>query len=324
MSTIDFSKNLLLQFPPYQGLCLYLSFERYETDLSRELALNSQARILWQKGRLFLVEGWIKPCLWAQSHWREPTRLSISSIGSAQKILRRLAPRWVLHSEDHHRRSQLIQEGLRSIPQPKLNFLANSSKEIPHGVWTLEDPNTLWYSLHPTHPLPLGQVPFIEDKVNPPSRAYLKLWELFTLHGLIPSRGERVADMGSCPGGWTWVLQSIGCHVLSVDKAPLDEKLRALPGIETLKKDAFSLKPEDVGPIDWFFSDIICYPEKLLELVQRWRASGLCRRFVCTIKFQGESDFGALEKFAGIEHSRLIHLFVNKHEVTWICIDPKP
>ncbi len=315
----DYTQSLINGFPLFQGTCVYLSFEGYEDDLLAELKMNSQIKIIWKQERLFFVEGQIRPAIWAQSQWLNAKEVSIKSIGEAQKILRQLFPRWSLYSTNSHRRSLLIQEELKAIKIPPLNFL-DSIENKSYGAWTLKDANTLCYSTEiiPAWP-PLGEVRFIEDKVNPPSRAYTKLWELFTLYGYSPKPGERVIDMGSCPGGWTWVLQQLGCKVVSVDKAPLEDRVAQLPGIEYLKKDAFALKPEDVGPIDCFFSDIICYPEKLYELVQKWRASGLCTHFICTIKFQGKSDFQALDKFAAIPNSKLLHLYVNKHEVTWLC-----
>ena len=42
------------------------------------------------------------------------------------------------------------------------------------------------------------------------------------------------------------------------------------------------------------------------------------RNFVCTIKFQGETDHGAAAAFAAIPGSRLLHLHHNKHELTWM------
>ena len=61
----------------------------------------------------------------------------------------------------------------------------------------------------------------------PPNRAYLKLWEALTLaanmpDGRMPRPGELCLDLGSSPGGWSWVLQKLGARVISVDKAPLD------------------------------------------------------------------------------------------------------
>ena len=65
-------------------------------------------------------------------------------------------------------------------------------------------------------PFPHGEVGFVEDKAIPPNRAYLKLWEAFTLLGRHPGAGERCLDMGASPGGWTWVLQSLGAQVLGI------------------------------------------------------------------------------------------------------------
>ena len=45
---------------------------------------------------------------------------------------------------------------------------------------------------------------------------------------------------------------------------------------------------------------------------------GLVRNFVCTIKFQGATDFETMRAFAAIPGSRLLHLHHNKHELTWV------
>jgi 23S rRNA (cytidine2498-2'-O)-methyltransferase len=52
--------------------------------------------------------------------------------------------------------------------------------------------------------------------------------------------------------------------------------------------------------------------------VRRWLDSGLARRFVCTIKFQGATDHATARDFAAIPGSRLMHLHHNKHELTWV------
>jgi 23S rRNA (cytidine2498-2'-O)-methyltransferase len=73
-----------------------------------------------------------------------------------------------------------------------------------------------------------------------------------------------------------------------------------------------------VGPVDWLFCDVVCYPKRLLTLVQKWLAAGSVRRFVCTLKFQGATDFETAQRFAAIPGSRLMHLHHNKHELTWL------
>src|SRR6267154_209184 len=99
-----------------------------------------------------------------------------------------------------------------------------------------------------------------------------------------PQPGERCLDLGASPGGWTWALAKLGATVVAIDKAPLDPKVAAMPGVEWRGESAFGLDPASVGPVDWLFSDIVCYPARLLKLVERWQASGLVRNFVCTLK----------------------------------------
>ena len=88
-----------------------------------------------------------------------------------------------------------------------------------------------------------------------------------------------------------------------------------MPGVTVRRDNAFSLAPE---PADWLFSDVIAYPDRLLALVQRWLAAGTTRRIVCTLKFQGATDHDAAAAFAAIPGGRVMHLFHNKHELTFV------
>ena len=126
---------------------------------------------------------------------------------------------------------------------------------------------------------------------------------------------------GASPGGWSWALQRLGARVISVDKAPLAPGIASLPNLEYRAVSAFALKPEEIGPVDWLLSDVVCYPARLLRVVRAWLDAGLARRFVCTIKFQAETDHAAARAFAAIPGSRLMHLFHNKHELTWAKLD---
>lgn len=292
----------------------FLAFEKFSSELATELK-NKKA----VSDRLFISDMY-QDCLWAQHTWFDCEILDISSVGDAVKALKSRGKWWALHSLEHHRRAQLIQDQLPKFKMTPLSFLGPLPTQ-PMGAWTLLEKNKILVAPRTSSVFPLGEIHFQEDKKTPPSRAYLKLWEVLTVHNIRPAPGSLCMDLGSCPGGWTWALQQAGARVLSVDKAPLDPKIMHLPNIEFRKKDAFSLKPADIGPVDWLFSDIICYPPRLLELVQEWRQSGLCKNFVCTIKFQGETDWETLEKFRQIPHSRLVHLYHNKHEVTWICTE---
>lgn len=93
-------------------------------------------------------------------------------------------------------------------------------------------------------------------------------------------------------------MDSLGARVLAVDRSPLAPSLAGRANIRFLRHDAFTLKPEELGPMDWVFSDVICYPARLLEWIRRWLDSGLCRNMICTIKMQGEIDWALIREFA--------------------------
>jgi 23S rRNA (cytidine2498-2'-O)-methyltransferase len=210
----------------------------------------------------------------------------------------------------------LIADKLPKVSAKPIVFSA-PAPAAPLGSWTLITPDRMLAAAACSSPFPNGEVPFVEDRTAP-SRAYLKLWELFTLLGERPQPNELCIDLGASPGGWSWVLQRLGAHVISVDKAPLDSNLASLADIDYRRDSAFALDPRTIGPVDWLFSDVVCYPKRLLTLVQRWLTAGTVRHFVCTVKFQGATDFDAMQAFAAIPGSRLLHLHHNKHELTWV------
>ena len=293
----------------------YLAPDGFVGELQHELG----DAVVETYGRLVLAEGPPRPAAWVANLWHEPVRLSIASISDAARQLRAVQRNWALYDFAHHRRAALIAAQLPKVSAKKLMFGA-SAPAAPLGSWTLLDPGTVLAAPHCSSPFPNGEAQFVEDRAAPPSRAYLKLWELFTLIGERPGPGDTCLDLGSAPGGWSWVLQGLGARVISVDKAPLDPRIAALPGIDYRCASAFALDPAGLEAIDWLCSDIVCYPSRLLALVSRWLESGKCRRFVCTIKFQGATDHDVASRFAAIPGSRLLHLHHNKHELTWIKI----
>ena len=234
--------------------------------------------------------------------------------------LRAIQRNWAVYAPVLHRRAVLIQQQLPKVSARPLVF-GMPAPSAPLGSWTLLDAGTVLAAAHCTSPFPNGEAHFVEDRLGPPSRAYLKLWEALTLIGRRPQPGETCVDLGSSPGGWSWALQRMGARVVSVDKAPLAPEIAALPGIEHRRESAFALDPRAVGSVDWLFSDVVCYPARLLALVERWLAAGTCRNFVCTVKFQGATDHAVARRFAAIPGSQLRHLFHNRHELTWIKLD---
>ncbi len=289
----------------------YLAADGFEGELAKELGAVERAH-----GRLLVAPGPARPAAWAANVWLDPQQIAAASISDAATKLRAIQRNWAVYAPVLHRRAMLIQEQLPKVSAKPLVF-GTPPPSAPLGAWTLLDAETVLAAPCCTSPFPNGEVRFVEDRSGPPSRAYLKLWEALTLIGCRPQPGEVCLDLGSSPGGWSWALQQMGARVISVDKAPLAPEVARLPGIEHRLVSAFALDPQALGPVDWLFSDVVCYPARLLALVERWLAAGSCRRFVCTIKFQGETDHAAARRFAAIPGSELRHLFHNRHELTW-------
>lgn len=292
----------------------YLAAEDYVDALTQELGPDVEAH-----DRLLLAPGPARPTVWAQNIWLDVERIAIASIKQGAQALRDRQRNWALWPTALHRRAQLIQDLLPHVSAKPLQF-PEPPPTAPLGSWTLIDANTILAAARCTSPFRHGEVRFVEDRTAPPNRAYLKLWEALTDAGTYPGPGSRCLDLGASPGGWTWVLQQTGAQVTSVDKAPLEPRIAALPGVTTLTQSAFALTPDQIGPIDWLCSDVICYPERLLNLVRTWLDHGDVRNFICTVKLQGEPDPAVLSAFAAIPGSRLRHLFHNKHELTWSLI----
>lgn len=293
----------------------YLAPDGFERELLTELG----TRVRDVHGRLVVASAEGPRPAWVANVWDAPQEIAIASIGDAVKKLKAIQRNWVLLPHEHHRRAALIAEQLPKVSAKALAF-GDAPPHAPLGSFVLLRPDLMLASARCSSPFPHGEARFVEDREAPPSRAYLKLWEALTIAGVRPGRGDTVLDLGSSPGGWTWVLASLGATVISVDKAPLEPRIAAMAGVEFRQESAFGLDPRHEGGVDWLFCDVICYPARLLALVERWIAAGKARRFVTTLKFQGETDFETAARFAAIPGSRLVHLHHNKHELTWIKV----
>ena len=295
---------------------VYLAPRGFEAELAEELERGGR-NILFRRDRLFGTDGEPFLPVWAENVWLEPVLLPAGSIREGIQSLRGIQRNWALFSTVEHRRATLIQEGLPKIGGRPFAF-GEAPPSAPMGSWTLWSRDSILASARCSSPFPHGEIYFAEDKAGPPNRAYLKLWETFTRMGKFPGPGDLCLDLGSSPGGWSWVLANLGARVFSVDKAPLEPVVARHPLVEYCRGSAFSLEPATVGAVDWLFCDVACYPERLYSFISQWTEQAQGCTMVCTIKFSGKTDFNVLDSFLAIENSYAIHLFVNKHEVTWI------
>lgn len=301
-----------------EGETGYLAPADYVAELVAELG-----DVFAVHDRLVLAPGPPRPAAWAQNVWYEPQRIKVASIGAAAKALRAIQRNWALYAFQLHRRAALIADQLPPL-KPKPLVFPDPPPAAPLGSWTLLAPDLLLAAARCASPFVHGEVHFLENREAPPNRAYLKLWEALTRLGRRPGPGDLCVDLGASPGGWTWVLLELGARVIAVDKAPLDPRIAARERLTMRQESAFAIDPSTFGRVDWLFCDVACYPGRLLELVRRWVAAGSCGTIVATIKFQGPTDLAAQREFAAIRGARLMHLFHNKHELTWIWTPPAP
>jgi 23S rRNA (cytidine2498-2'-O)-methyltransferase len=283
-------------------------------------------RFLAETGEYFLAEENAPDLAWASDIAWNAFEIEIPSIAQGAKNLKNAAftagvasPRWIRLEGMHHRRAALIEENLPTNEPPPLRFLrAERAPKLsqPLAGFFLIAPDRGVAVLDTLGPYPGGLLPFQEERVGPPSRAYLKMWEIcarFEAAGIsYPKPGDTTVDLGSCPGGWTWALAELGAAVFSIDGAPIDPAVEKRPEVSFERGDAFRLEPRKV---DWVFSDMICEPKRLPGLIEAWKSVG-CERFALSVKFKGEADGADLDRLRNLG-GKLRHLRQNKHELTW-------
>lgn len=298
-------------------LSAYLAPDGLELPLETWLERRG-AGVAARHGRLALSPDPALSCPWAQDSWLNPVVHAVASVKAAADVLRGQQRNWSAYGVQHHRRMALIGERLPPVKAAPLMFPC-PAPAAHLGAWTLLEPGQLLASPAKSSAFPNGECRFVEDRVGPPSRAYLKLWEALTLLEVWPGPGDECLDLGASPGGWTWVLAQLGATVTAIDKAPLDPAIAALPGVTQAIDSAFALEPR---AIDWLVCDVIAYPARTLALLERWLP--FARHVVCTVKFQGDTDHETADRIAALPGVRLVHLFHNKHELTVLRMPEAP
>mmetsp|Transcript_45552 Transcript_45552/g.67699 ORF Transcript_45552/g.67699 Transcript_45552/m.67699 type:complete len:484 (-) Transcript_45552:25-1476(-) len=172
---------------------------------------------------------------------------------------------------------------------------------------------------NPNLPAGLAMVDMIRTM---PSSAYRKLLEAFSCWNCMPSPEDVVVDLGASPGGWTAALLHIcqSKRIIAVDRSELDPELMSHPAVEFVQGDAFTFLPNK--PLDWMLSDVIAFPERVVELVDAWCSKGWAGRMIITVKFKGtKPSWEPLQLAVQTAQShgydaRAKHFFNNKNEVT--------
>lgn len=297
----------------------------FEKETLREL--GGKARPVIDGARLFAIASPTIDVAWSANVWRHPLRIRFDDVDDALATLRGLSPRWSALPLARIDDTSRIAKRLRAVTPTPIAFpseaptdhaAASFGRPDPLASFALLDAQTLLASTRCSSVFPNGEVVFAEDRRGPPSRAYLKLWEALVRMRRRPTYGDRCIDLGSSPGGWTWALQRLDAWVLSVDKAPLDPRIARLPRVECRRASAFSLDAKSTGNLDWIVSDVICYPERLFAMLDRFLEVHPRASYVVTIKFQGEAEMKPVRDFVDRHGGELVHLHHDKHELTWM------
>lgn len=311
-------------------LSLVWAHADYVDELKTEIQRN-QFKILSSWDRAFLIESdqtlSANSICWAQAVATDVQIITFISIKEAQKKLNSVADLWTSSPLSHWRRSELILNGLRTIKKKEQNIF-QTFPDNKLSFFSLIDANTMLVSTNWQPQLPLDTWNFLNTEAAP-SRACLKILEIFSRIQLSnPNfynslKGKKCLELGSAPGGWTWVLQQIFDEVIAIDKGQMDPQILLSKNVRWIKKDAFAQDLQKItGTCDWFFSDLICYPKDLLKLVNQWKENNWAKNFICTLKFQGNTDFDIIDQFLKkFPGSNAVHLQNNKHEITWYYVD---
>lgn len=306
----------LKNLPP--SFDVLIPFYQFDHELVKELGLH-QKKIHYFDEKIFLVDKLSEKPIWAQDWWPDTKPYPLESKSAAIKLLKSSAHYGHYYSSEESKIAKSILKELKNLDRKRIEL--NSKFKFNYFSWTTKE-NMLLKCEKPFSRYPSGWHEFIEDKTFPPNRAYLKLWELFTVHQLPTSKSQIAIDLGSSPGGWSWVLSQYFQTVYSVDRAELDPKIKNISNIKHFQGDAFKVSENDFKDCSWLFSDIICTPMKTYDLIMYWMKNSNIKNYVCTIKFKGDCDFDILKKLLEIPDSKIIHLYQNKNEVTWIRLLP--
>ena len=127
-------------------------------------------------GRLALSPDPPVQAAWALDIWTDPREIEAPSVKAAADALRAMQRNWAAYAAGHHRRMALIGERLPPVKAAPLVFPAAA----PTRIWApgpCSHRTGCWPARRKIQPVRQWRVPLCRDRIGPPSRAYLKLWE---------------------------------------------------------------------------------------------------------------------------------------------------
>jgi 23S rRNA (cytidine2498-2'-O)-methyltransferase len=169
------------------------------------------------------------------------------------------------------------------------------------------------------------------------SRAEFKLLEALEVFGItLPSKG-RALDLGAAPGGWTRLLLESGLHVVAVDPANLDARLKKRPHLDHYRGYAENYLEEALKKhykFDIIVNDMRMDAREAARLLAR-ASNCLCLDGVVISVFKLPHATDEINPLATLKSALNIlgtrydtiqarQLFHNRQEVTVVAAHPHP
>ncbi len=209
-------------------------------------------------------------------------------------------------------------KGAAHLPRVHLIMLANAE-----ALMTFAVPGN-------SSPWAMG-IPRLKFPPQAPSRSTLKLEEAFLVFlgqsGIenLLKPGMTAADLGACPGGWTFQLVKHGMYTMAVDNGAIDPKLMSSGLVTHHRDDAFRFRPHET--LDWMVCDVVEQPSRITDLICDWFIHGHCRQTIFNLKLPMKKRFEEVEQCLASFKSRCEaaglrlrikakHLYHDRKEVT--------
>lgn len=291
---------------------VHVAVRGLENELEAELThrnVEIVTRLRSPNRTVVVVRGSDSEAQWAAETWWDATVVHIGSISEAARVLQAVQRNWA--PAEQSARERLIAQRLPRLRRSPL-ALGQSAASGHLGAWTLVAPDLMLVAPRTSRPFASGR-PELDLQSEPPSRAYLKLWEAMLLAGTQPAAGDLAVDLGAFPGGWSWLLARLGANVDALDRSTFDPRGWNVAGRVTVRRgNGLSATPH--ADATWIVSDMACDPRKLLAAFTRWLERPA--QIVATIKCAGRADPGVVAQFAALPGVRVVHLHHNGHELT--------
>jgi len=217
---------------------------------------------------------------------------------------------------------QLAQTLGASLKKPQLG--QNIAEVVVVG------PEEVWVGGHThdsTHAIyPGGVGPPLTPQA--PSRAHAKLEAVLAWWGEMPQKDEWALELGSAPGGASWVLLNQGLWVTGVDPGAMDEKILRHPHYRHISASINILTRADFAQrVDWLLADMNVTPQLTLKSARRvieaaWPKP---RALVLTLKLKSWSlatqlpDWCALVREWGYSEVRAKQLWPHRQELVLVA-----